>query len=341
MLNRSVFFAVLTLCVSLLVVPPAGAMIYISGRVVNGATNAPVKGVVVNLFPEGAAITSLTPTPSATTQSLQNGAYVLTAPAPGKYRVVAAEWNSLPLEPLLTVPRTGLSGINLTLSPAPNLQVKLLGPDGNPVGTGMASGWVWLLWDHRAGVVIGLNHRGRWNGPIDFRAVRLRSDGILHIPSPPGLPLQDITAGTIEVSVPGVGVGSLKFSRWTEDPHTLKLGPGARLTGSVVDEAGKPVVGAEVSAIRAVPDIFKMNGQVRHWRNGQNGQSPIPSALTDQGGRYTLSGLFHDLYLIQIARPNGATQSRLVRVLLQNDELTTRWGEAPAPPIRGGSRGGC
>lgn len=345
--TRSLLFPILVLPISLLFLSPAEAMIYVSGRIVTGANGAPAKGVVVSLFPEGATAANLTLTPSATTQSLENGAYVLTAPTAGKYRVVAAEPNFLPLEPAITVPRGGVSGVNLRFAPAPTLNIKLQRPDGAPVRAGMANGWVWLLWDHRAGTVIGLNNRGRWNRGGAWRGVPLRSDGMLHITPPPSLPLQDISAGSIDVSVPSVGVGTLKISRWTEDPLTLTLAAGANLNGSVVDEAGKPVVGADVSAIRIAPETFILSpggngrlGQRRRWGNQQNRfSSAIPTTLTDQQGHYTLSGLFHDHYLIRIARPNGVTQDQLVQVSAKTADLTTRWGvrEAPNAGMDGGN----
>ncbi|HUT36558.1 MAG TPA: carboxypeptidase regulatory-like domain-containing protein [Planctomycetota bacterium] len=112
---------------------------------------------------------------------------------------------------------------------------------------------------------------------------------------------------------PPAGTGYVRLSTWkpggvravnlgdgrtaTED---FVLPRGARLTGRVLDEAGKPLAGAQVSCrLDAATEVgkrsvYQMSGQ---WYRGE--------ATTNAAGAYSLGGLTQETYCVEVRPPEG------------------------------------
>ncbi len=77
-----------------------------------------------------------------------------------------------------------------------------------------------------------------------------------------------------------------------KDLGTIEVGATAALTGRVVDEAGKPVAGAEVRVLTGFENIFELLGNMAELF-GTLGREPTPLAKGKSGddGRFRLEGL--------------------------------------------------
>ena len=97
--------------------------------------------------------------------------------------------------------------------------------------------------------------------------------------------IEKVPAGTYRVSVSAQGYASLVagYKRLVTDGYlafdNVELAPRATVTGSVMDDAGKPIVGARVRLI----DTLGMNGQ--SYRLPESAQ-----ATTDAKGRFRIAG---------------------------------------------------
>jgi protocatechuate 3,4-dioxygenase beta subunit len=83
-----------------------------------------------------------------------------------------------------------------------------------------------------------------WNGGIGGMAwARTGSGGTFEIRAPSG------DRGRIEAAAAGHTRALVRWQRDANEPITFLLGPGAPISGQVIDEAGKPVAGARIATV--------------------------------------------------------------------------------------------
>ncbi len=109
-----------------------------------------------------------------------------------------------------------------------------------------------------------------WNGGTSW--ARTGSGGTFEIRAPSG------DRGRVEAAAAGYTRGAFRWQRDKNEPITFLLGPGAAISGQVVDEAGKPVEGAKIETVTNPAD-FRM------------GRMETKSFLTGPDGRFVLRQL--------------------------------------------------
>ncbi len=196
--------------------------------------------------------------PPRTTQSEQNGTFVFTNLPQRRYRISARSGSRLadPLEVFLT---DSTEPVILRLKEAASLQVTVRDGDSDKA----LEGAMVLLGRHK--------YSERWartdrNGTVLFEGI---PEGTTYL----------------EASAPGYGLISdyIRISRHAglEQKRTLLLYPGASVSGSVVDPAGKALADASVSATRL--------GDV----------SPLGTAKSASEGQWSFPGLSAGRYKFQ------------------------------------------
>ncbi len=96
------------------------------------------------------------------------------------------------------------------------------------------------------------------------------------------------------------GVKATVLGHTQTSVENFTLPRGARLTGRVLDEAGKPLAGAQVSCrLDAATEVgkrsvYQMSGQ---WYSGE--------ATSDATGTYSLGGLTQETYAVEVKSPEG------------------------------------
>ena len=105
--------------------------------------------------------------------------------------------------------------------------------------------------------------------------------------------------GLVPMSATWRGHGGVRLPSKDASHKDFQLKRGCAIRGRVIDEDGKPIVGAKVSASRAPAAI---DGPTVYQRTGNFSDT----ALTDARGTYTLEGLSPETYQVTVASPEDA-----------------------------------
>ena len=249
---------------ALTALPRPAIAVAVSGQVVDSVTHTPLAGANGNLFPpstldtEGPEAVSL-----ASTQTLENGTFVLKAPAPGAYRLVVVTPGNHPYQlwqKVVDLPHDGIAGLTVALEPIPTFQIQPIGPDGKTVSGPMET-WVWILWS-------------------DNRATLQYVDGLEKRPLLAARPgsAAAVKDALIEVRCPGVSCGSLAVDGWKPGAYRVRLAPGSEIEGRAVDDAGGPVANKHIYVHRKLPGAGAGSFQgVEDVRTGPDGAFTVPS----------------------------------------------------------------
>lgn len=161
-----------------------------------------------------------------------------------------------------------------------------------------------------------------WPSADPGRAVRSDDQGRF------ALKIPFLTAPSLQAAAAGYQVAAVRPDR--RDGLTVSLAPAVAVPGLVVDEAGKPVAGAEVDVIAA--EAAPPKGEVRGW------------SRTDASGRFRLDGLEPGERLTARVRASGfaALESTLppipadVRFVLQRGRTVVgKVADASGRPVAG------
>ncbi|HET6383171.1 MAG TPA: carboxypeptidase-like regulatory domain-containing protein [Armatimonadota bacterium] len=304
MMNRHVNDKLRQACVALcfltlvpLTLSPALAgPLYVSGRVESGA--APVAGAVVTL----AKVGSTEPVDSA--QSLQNGGFVLKAPAPDHYTLSVDHRDYAVVHRALDLTAGGVADLKLDLVPRPVIRLKLLGPDGQQMAEGKAQASVRVTWDGGAS-------EGTSQGETD-------AGGLFPVTLSESLPAAGISRVLINARIPDVGCAQIYLEQWPNAPVEVKLEPGATLSGTAVDAAGQPIANAPIFMVRMFNDA----------RFVATEQTAIAS--TNQAGKFTIPSVLYGTYVVMLRTADVAAGPQFV--VLSAPESTITLKAHPAPP---------
>jgi protocatechuate 3,4-dioxygenase beta subunit len=200
--------------------------------------------------------------------------------------------------------RSGTKGLRITLRQGRTITGRVVGPDDRPV----------------AGVRVHAMREGSIQSAVSKRdgtfEIRGLEGGEYRVNASPrgkvGL------RGTVREGVPAGSTGLV-----------LRLAVGLTITGTVVDESGRPVAGAFVFA---------------SGTNARGEQRPAPSnaARTDEAGRFTITGVDEGSYDISVSVPNRRQTmrviarggSRRIRLVLEpGDPVPPPVEEAPPDPV--------
>ena len=281
---------------------PALASVYVSGTLVADQSQAPAASVTLALYREGD-----NETPVDVVQSLANGSFVLRAPEKGQYHLTATATSYLPLDQALNIPKTGLSGQVLRVQARPSLNLRLLGPDGNPLLAGPIQVWVTV-----PGMVRprGAFRRGampwRWGGMTPDQSVG--EGGMVSMPLPGGLADRPELETVVMVRRAGVGCATVRLDHLPRDPITLRLETGSRLIGLVLDPDGKPL-----------PAIPVMVAPLPGGRFGRGRPGGVP-ALTGANGTFQVDNLPRGEYVVLTRSPDGPPVTQ--QVVLEDSTTT-------------------
>lgn len=299
-LRRHQFSSTLATAAVILLAGSAQAAVYISGKVVVGTGVTPAGAVTVAFYKADSE------DPTAVTQSLQNGSFVLKVPEAGQYRVVVSGSEYFPGEKALDIPAAGITSLSLSIAHRPVLHLRLVAPDGKLVASGMVEAALWVGSTHVSPKGGYTENRGI--GQVSVKAIG--ADGIVELMAP-GQPRAQKPEETvqmeerIDVSVRDAtaGCGELHLDRWPEDAVSLQLQIGATLSGIVFDEHGNPRPGIMVTAIPVTED--KLERRRRKFRSQV-------SALTNAQGRFELPALLYNRYQVRANSPDKAYRFQFV-----------------------------
>ena len=298
---------------------PANATVYVSGRVLAKTTHAPVAGATVSLFP----VDGFRPVDTGLT--LQNGAFVLKAPSPGKYRAVVQIGAARTFQEVIDVPTGGIASLDITMLSDTPLKLRLIGPDGSPLQTGPVDLWGSISWP---------------GGGSRIPPVSLRPgpDGTVSVTAPQSTPLDLVSQVIIAVRDAELGCGRTHLEGWTDETATVYLERGASIAGTVVNAAGKPVpeIGVRVMPVAASRIL---------WERRQNLAPAVPpgiqlvlspqntiTAHTDENGRFKVPALFFGRYVVAAEIPGIGTRSRQVDLTAPTSSIILSPGDRDWPP---------
>jgi hypothetical protein len=287
-----VFFAVLQLAGA------AQASVYVTGQVLVSNRRAPAAGVTIALYAP-----TETDTPLAVVESLQNGSFVLKAPAAGAYRLVIDGPAYTRLEQSIDVPAAGISARRFTVDHLPSIRVQLIGSNGQPVTSGLAEAW---LTSDRGGGFGNYRRRvamRRGRGGTLSLTEPIQKDGSVEFTLPEGFPTAQISNLTLEVRDAAAGCGEIALDAWPEKPIELRLQPGLRLRGVALDNDGKPVSG--------LPVVIT---PVARGRLGGRGRQERPSAVTGQDGRFEIASLLPGDYALFARSGDGGRYTEVLQL---------------------------
>ena len=276
--------------------------IVVSGQVVTGSAKQPVGDAVVGIYrkpppPPHGRCEPVPPeeSPVATAQTLTNGAFVVTVPTPGSYWIRAAA----PKQPDDFAPfarqiqvAAQTAPVELALQPLPALHLKLADTGGKPA-TGDVQVWEWIL---RKDLKASYRSRTRRAGP----------DGTFSLPLPLGIDVQNVARALVQLRTPD-GCVEVRTEGWPGEPRDVTLAPGLHISGRVLNAQGRPAGGVSVTANPLSAGNLPFDGVVQ--------------ARSDAQGRFELTDLFPQTYLVGVATGKKESAYQVVRLLDQHDEL--------------------
>ena len=294
---------------------PAVATVYVSGKVFSQVTGGAITDATISLMDQNAA------QPVAVSSSLPNGAFLLSAPAPGHFALAVRQPDCVPVNIEIDVPGAGLSGVRVPLLHS-NLVLRLTDAAGKPIASQTVYTWQWLVWkatstpiqwgDGPAGpvtilpakhpaIVEGLPAAGPQaqvspilGGGVYPNTTSTSGDGTLRLPVPTGIPPGAAIRGVIEIWCKPYGFARARLDQWPDAvPFNAVLTAAGDVTGTCVDTDGKPLANAAITASRLVS------------LNRPGDDVPQVATTTDADGHFTLTGVFPDRYQFVVDTPAG------------------------------------
>lgn len=268
------------------------APIFITGQTVLKRGGVPLPGANITLYKEGQ------PDAAATGQSLQNGAYFLRCPAPGRYLITADATDCAPFDLTVDVPATGLSGLKLELSGPPMIPLRVTTPDGKPLTTGVLQVWASVTMEKSA--------------PLEpVFTVSLSQSSVLVFSDAPWISYDSARNIHLWVWAAGVGYAQAELPGWPAASVALRLQPGGTIAGRALGAKGKPAGGIVVSAVAS----------------GRESHTLIPgrlSTLTGKDGRFCISALPYGNYRLEVLFSDGGYSACEVVLEKERVEVTLR-----------------
>ena len=208
------------------------ARVFVTGTVVLKMGGIPIPGATVNLFKEdGKTLVSDGVT-------LFNGSFVIPAPAPGHYRLVVSESHCAPLDEILVVPPSGISGLRVAMAGHTLVAIDVSGPDGKPINQKSIQVWTY----------VSLPGRLRFSPAF---VIDPTSPPFLNFLDAPWVDFTKAIAMDLVIRVPDAGFARVSLHGWPRTPVAVRLRTGAMLSGRVQDAAGTPAPSAHVTARQA------------------------------------------------------------------------------------------
>lgn len=280
----------------------------VTGRVIDSVSHAAISGahVRLNFFTPGVS------TLADAVLSRADGSYRLQAPAAGTYTIDVSRDGYGPLNRALDVPADGLHALDLEMTVQRMLQITFLRPDGGALSNARPQIWY------------ASAHSGAGFEP------QIPPDGILRLPLPTNA--SDIKDVVIGARADGIGCTQVLYNHgWPLGPLTIRLAPGATVSGVVTDEHHHPVGGATVTA----SSLFYNRAGLRDYLFGPDGHfAPNPpgpihmsysleglvKATTDAAGHFAIHNLVYGKYQLRVRLPG--TGFRYRTVTLNSPETT-------------------
>jgi RNA polymerase sigma factor (sigma-70 family) len=287
----------------------------LEGRVVD-EEGRPLPGAEVRVVPDGGMGPFPAIVAASATVTNARGRYVLDGLSPGARMSVAAWRRGHVVGSSATVTAgDGADVPDLVLRRGSRLQVRVESEDGRPV----EGATVMVLVAGASGASQGL---GIGTDPEGRAALTTDEDGLTEI--------VDLPDGEVHVAASRHGFATARRTIAVRreapgsEPEVIRLAPGAKLRGRVLDVAGKPVASATVLVLPGTPDRA---GDVRDLLPAPGGDG----ALTDGDGRFVLEGLSGDRALRLRVMAAGFEPRKLLAEP-GPDELVVRLrpGEDPA-----------
>lgn len=296
---------ILGLALALMSVLPAPASVYVSGRVFNYKTYHPIPGAVVFLDQLDGDLPART---ISQAPCLNNGSFIVRAPAAGHYRLKVVRSETVLFQELITVPKVASFAVDLAVGSGPQAVPTFQAPTpgappspilldlttglGSSLSPGPVDAWVELLWPAQA------NPCG--TGGI----LTVRQDGSLLLPLPIIPPGLDTHSALVEVTLrrPSKAAGGGRMEGWPAIPISLFLPPPLALRGVIHDRADAPVPNATVLATRMVR-VGCILRRADHF---------IPAIVTaDAAGRFSIPNLCAGTYDVRALVPAGVACRKL------------------------------
>jgi len=316
----------------------ANAATVLAGQITDRATAKPVSQATISLFAAGASSRLVE------TQSIVNGSYILHVGRPGDYRVKVDAEGYVSCWRTISSSRQREVTLNVSLPPQPLLHLRLLLPDGKPLGPHALHPAPGNQFAPQVDISVLVSPRGRGPSiyqkfsasvpppdvvlPAQWHVVRHgKMDVALSQPLPHGSMMVGVVA-----RMEGIGAAQVILDHWPNGPVMLHLQPDCAIRVRVHGAGDTPVKGANASVTGIDEDLGLRALQPSGYTQtvGPDGWLSLTNLPP---GRYIVT--YHDTsrgFLYRVVEAQAPTTA----VVLQDSDskfegLSTAWGADVKP----------